>query len=430
MKKLVILSLIFALAATAAFAQIAEGVTMGGWGRAAFAPIIAQSWDKDALGAGTDSDSYILAGYGTTWGVNQPRFSFGITGDWEFTGFQFQFNADPGTGLGVHDNAQIWVKPFSNDYLTVRLAKFKEDTLRGKIGNINNGFDMFTVSQGPEEDGIFQRFETGFGGFMLSSAPIEPLFIGLKIEAPGLWGPQPGDGSYNATTGEPEELSDVFKKIQIGAGYVIDGIGHIRAQYVGGLGELTSISIPSAPGDVPSYDGSFQRVEAAFALTAVENMLLDVGAKIFFPVKDDSIGYDITVTPGFQLNLGWTFSADALKLALRLATDFGASVDVDVSGVDKYQQGLALNAHFVPEYDAGFAVIGADLGLAIKAKDKMGDDIDSSDSTQLGFGVFLRKGFSNGDIQTGLALQLAPTVDGDPAGKTVFSIPVIMHYWF
>jgi hypothetical protein len=305
----------FLLTAGSVFAQLADGIKFSAWGRGVFSPLVVFSdeVDKDGNTVKDHLRGNVFVGVGSTrpnYGFEQELY---LTGDLNNVGFQLglAFDGDkeiPGTVTSDqywynYLGAAIWVKPFGNEWLKVTGGIFTEDTLRGKIGEVNDGFEEFVLPGAGYKDEIF----TGFGkhyfenlGFMLSSYPVEGLFIGAKVNAPGLWGTSSAD--FHRT-------EDVFRYIQVGAGYEIPNVGHARLQYLGGyLGNLSFKRTQkyiddagvnwSGAGDpfgsgVPTelnpinWHNNPARMEAAFALTAVEDLLVDIGFKIYFPITTE-----------------------------------------------------------------------------------------------------------------------------------------------
>ena len=469
MKKLVFLSLLLTLLASAVFAQDA-GISIGGWGRGAFSPLIFHGEDKDDTKKRADSETFV--GTGVTWQGNLPNYEFTVTGTSPYVGFGLGLNSaaekNPigGNDLGAH----VWGKPFASDILKVTVGKFVDDTLRGKVGSLNGGFETFVLPAiGYEEDAIFNRFSAG-SGFMLSSAPMEGLFLGLKVDAPNLW-----SGQLTA--------KEAYKYIQIGAGYEIGGIGHIRAQFLGGdtsvdedfynkrvakvfadyfTGDWDGDGVPNSLTDLSNPDNlaRFQKllesalaslgenksaaIEAAFALTAVENLTLDLGIKIFLPYKYDyTLSYP-SVPAGFlpaakgedsdgaQVSLGAKFSAGDLGIGARIDTTFGGYRGEDSD--NRFNDPFALGVRIVPSYNVGFATIGLDFGLLMTGKSSYvsgGTKTERDDAgAQFGIGAFIQRDLGNGRIQTGFTFTGAPTVDGKTDGHPTFVIPVILEYSF
>jgi len=438
MKKLIAISVVFALVAGVAFADTANGISVQGWGRAAFVPIrnvsAPQTDGKTADGA--EGENY--AGVGASWGGDKARIDFRINGDSEFVGFQTQFSAE--NGIGIEDNMHIWTKPFGSDILKLSAGKISDDTLRGKIGNLNGGFENFVMGNPAEEDQIFTRFGTyNLGdaphGYMLSSAPIDGLYIGLMVN--GAQDPWWNGGVAGAT---PAAVA--YQYMQIGLGYQIEGIGHVRVQYLGGWsGTLDPTnkdqmkyfaSYGEDEDGNPTYSdasGKRARIEFAFALTAVDNLLIDLGFRYGLPLEiKDATAY----SDGIGISLGANFNADALGIGARVDVT-GLSAYADGRGVkdDDSQDGMNLVFRLVPTYNLDAATIGLDVAFKLVGDGTAANGDSKEDGyNQLGFGLFVAKGLGSGGIKAGLSYTLAPTNKDGAQGSGVFQIPVILEYAF
>ena len=242
MKKIVGTIAAVAVAAGVAFADVG----IGSWGRAVWTPV-----------AYDDADGKVKSWEGISWGGNFSRIGITVHGESENVGFALDMNADnySSTGIGVHDIAHFWAKPWS--WLEVKIGKTQDDTGRGNIAyGIFNWKRMGAGWTG--EDVTFTRFGNGTGGqaqgAIVKVTPVE-----------GLWAIAAFDVQDNG-----EAVSTFGNHAQYGVGYNIEGIGHIRAQYIGGE-------------NVTDHDGNLvakDQINAAFDLAAVENLYLTVGAYI------------------------------------------------------------------------------------------------------------------------------------------------------
>jgi hypothetical protein len=438
MKEFIALFIVLAVLAALDFAQDA-GITFSGWGRGIFAPI--QLVDPD------EGDAKVYAGVGKNWGP-YPRAGFSVKGDAEYVGFRadlfvLEGGLTAGGGVPVGDNAYIWAKPWN--FLKVNVGKFKDDTLRGKISDTTFSGGI-TLGMHAEDD-IFTRFSgDGRGAEIALTPPIEGLYIAALVNAGDFLGSDTREAKY------------VYEKIQVGAGYEIANIGHARAQFVGGSGLLPTLDEDTfedlAKGVVPTADAP--RVEIAFALTAVENLLVDLGAKIWFPatkvldrVLDNKTGEWIYNEPGDQnatttpdngasytnpigISVGATYDLDAFKIFGRIDTQIGASYKDDDNG--EFKSGFYLNAHLEPSYNLGFATIGADIGFQLNPELTSDDITLDEGGIEFGLGAWIEKDLGNGSIKTGIGVQLPTDAhkndDFTTKNALVLTIPVILTYWF
>ncbi|MCL2126788.1 MAG: hypothetical protein FWH38_00920 [Treponema sp.] len=434
MKKLVIFTLIAAIVAGTAFAQLADGIVVNGWGRAAFSPLMNLGKEKVDGETVDDAEADNFAGAGVTWGGQQARVDFRVSGGTDYVGFGIGFNAESHE-VATHDiGAHIWIQPFGTNIFKMTAGWFIDDTLRGKIGNLDGGFSNFVLGYVPEEDAIFNRFGSGAtnstngnndnNSWMLSSVPIEGLFLGFMVNGALFtgWG-GPGSGT---------PAGEAYRYMQLGAGYEIADIGHIRAQYIGGWSGTVDPADPDW--DKYWYDAGKQaRIEAAFALTAVQGLLVDLGAKIWLPLEEKDT---FKVSNGLDFSLGVTFGMDALGIGFR----------ADISGIGAYARhgegtigykddestnGALMVFRLVPTYALDFATLGLDAAFAIGGKSKAvnGDSIDDNWS-QFGIGAFLQKGLAGGQLMAGLSFTLPPSYKDGATGRSVFTIPIILEYAF
>ena len=448
MKKLVLFTLIVAMVAGATFAQLADGLSIGVWGRGAFAPLIIASDRKDGNGDAIKNSGGTYAGTGVTWGDGVWNEIY-LTGETDYVGFGVGFYADADAGIGSLNppGAHVWAQPFGSDVFKVRAGTFTDDTLRGKIGSIDGGFEYFTVGGLWEEDAIFHGFGRGAGyignsGYMLSSVPAEGLFIGWYLGTEGhLW-------DFGA------KASSVYRFMQLGFGYEIADVGLARLQYVGGyLGKDDGKNLQKAIDDekTNAYNTDYvkdlnkpARIEAAFAFTGMEDLLIDFGLKLWFPVTLDgkytpkggseiTFGNGRTASNGVDVALGASFGGGDFGLTARVDANFGSYSRSDKD--DKSADGMYLDFGIIPSFNLGFGTLGLDIGLKTtgNSKDYAGDEVKDG-STQFGFGAWISKDLGgNGYIKAGLSYTLPETPadkDNKARGSGVFRIPVVLEYWF
>jgi hypothetical protein len=369
MKKALAILMIFALVASVAMAE----VTVGAWGRGIFVP---------ASDTGADG-SVLEATEKATWG-GSPRVGFTVSGSSDNVGFVVELKADydaTDADLLLNDQQKIWVKPI--DMLKFSLGRVEVDTLRGNaaFGSFNWDRD-FGANEG--EDVTFTRISTGVGGnktwnpalgFVTEVTPMDALFIGIAFcDVTDEQGAAPGGRTTN-----------LFKNIQVAAGYTIEGIGQIRAQYIG-------------EGRVPDADGIYEEnaaiMEMAFKFTMIENLYADVGFRM--PLDTDLSGEwkNIALYANYKV-------AGAVIHALGIfmlgdsdnAMNFAAGVDYEVSGI-----GLEADLRYYNDIWTG------------------------SGDARIAFFVGAKKGFSNGLIGAGLEIESEADMG--------WAIPIRMEYWF
>ena len=269
MKKIVGTIAAVAVAAGVAFADVG----IGSWGRAVWTPV-----------AYDDADGKVKSWEGISWGGNFSRVGITVHAESENVGFALDMNADEygNKGIGVHDIAHFWAKPWS--WLEVKIGKTQDDTGRGNIAyGMFNWKRMGAGRTG--EDVTFTRFGNGGGGqaqgAILKVTPVEGLWI---------------IGAFDVQD-NGEAVSTFGNHAQYGVGYEIEGIGHIRAQYIGGE-------------NVTDYDGNLvakDQINAAFDLAAVENLYLTVGAYIPLHFNRGEIK---TTTKGDLISKSFSFDTE------------------------------------------------------------------------------------------------------------------------
>jgi hypothetical protein len=458
MKKLLALSMVLVMAAGAVFAEIA----VTGQVDAVVIPLQVIAPDE--------GDTLIGAGVGRDATEKYPRARIGVSGGTEQVGINFKLQLFANGTTGIDDFLEVWWKPISQ--LKIEAGKFVNDTLRGKIGDDN--WQKYTVTM-KDPDAIFSRFKSNWGdnsvntsdvGFMLGLTPIEPLFIGVAV--PKLEFFSGGDTAafrtsrytyteYGTPPGEAKTVGNIahtYEKIQIGAGYTIGNIGLFRAQYVGASYLISSgkfaEAFPNSPGTADPAKLiwlnplNVRRIEAAFAFTGVEGVVVDLGAKIPLEIGTfdvvtlatstnvaSSIRYTdyLKIQAPYQVSLGAGYTADALDIKGRVDAQFGGSIKAD--GLE-YTHGVNINVHLWPSYNLGFATAGLDVGFELIGENetKEGSVTSTPDKGgyKFGIGAWLKKAYGASTIKGGLALSLGERNEEKLA--TVFTVPVIFEYSF
>lgn len=182
-----------------------------------------------------------------------------------------------------------------------------EDWLRLGVADFNDDF-------------TFKRFGIMNSGAIVKITPVDGLWIIAAVNA---------DDNKQSGMADAPLAKDQYGKGQYGAGYMIDVIGHICAQYMANADKGT--------------------VNAAFDLTAVDNLLVSVGALI--PVNGGNEG-NTTINAYARINL------DALKLHI------GEGATINDSNFNN-QAAVGIDAD-----------IGNGLGLTADVRVANGDDMD------------------------------------------------------
>ena len=281
---------------------------------------------------------------------------------------------------------QAWWSPL--EWLRIDAGRFDDDRLRGRIGDDEMG--MFTnMMFGPDQ--IFSRFRVR-NGLMLSATPIEGLLLATALrELVNFETATTTPGDVNIVNNRHVN-GNAWRNMTFAAGYTIPDIGLIRAQFIG--------DVP--PAGTPGITRN-NNLEFAFALTAIDGLLLDLGGTVHL--------YDADyISPDFGFSLGARFRADALE--------FIGRVDTQISGND---EPFELNAHIWPSFQMDSARVIFNFG--VNFVEGIGED--NADVT-LGAGLSLQRNFiGNTRVRGGIAFAF-PT-DSRPM---VFSIPLFLEYSF
>jgi hypothetical protein len=461
MKKLLAVSIVLTVLSATVFAQVKDGISVGAWGRGTFVPIKAQTaHDGDAvLGAGVDVN------YGT---APEVKFQIDGTAGEGFAGFRTETTFVDVTNAKAGDFAELWVKPAS--WLRVDLGKYLYDELRGKYNNTD--YHNYVLPFYKTADDVFRRFSSdrngdGTLGALVRLTPVEGLTIGANFNGPNPFGSTKTvavyankdrashnwtthkdgvDGSgvltgINPTTGEPVsykwEARDFYSNIQIAVGYNIPNIGLARVQYLGAEPSI-ALSLTALEAAIKNGTDYFTNanvraptVQVAFALTAVQDLTVDLGLTLPFKVAFDekhsqSAVADTEYQKPITIALVARYKTGDFAVDGRVDTTLGGSTKVGDADAEK--EGLVLQVNLVPSYNLGFVVAGAELGFAIKGTDSVGSTAtDDTGGTKFGAGLWLQKNVANGYLKGGFGFQADTQWGGKdvyPFGST-FVIPIV-----
>jgi hypothetical protein len=350
MKKLLLIVTLLALTVSFGFAQ----ANVSGWGRGILTPLI-----TDFSTAAMDLN--------TSWGYG-PRIGFSISGSSDNVGAQVDVNYE-GTGAAatwdptvtnympsLGDQQKIWVKPAEMLTISVGTSCW-DDTFRGNAGFVLNNW-----------------LRSG------SLAGDDYTFRHVVANAIVAVDPAAGFHAYVAMAGLKESrmaYSAVLDNIIVGAGYDIAGIGVIRAQYT----------------------GSSQEINAAFKVTAVEGLMVDLG--VFYPNGGD---LKVALYGNYVMN----------TMTVHLAVDATLATD------------LVLNAGLGVEY-------GLEAGPTIQGDVRMFYNAANADPITLAGGLFSKWSYSNGVFGIGVEVttaDFAGSSAGIGAGTLGLAIPIRCEYWF
>ena len=398
MKKIVGTIAAIALATSAVFAD----VNVGSWGRAIWDPV------KSDYNA-TKDENEMHSWEGVSWGGDTARVGISVHGESENVGFNIDMNADGFEKVGIGDTAYFWAKPF--DFLELKIGKVQDDTGRGNLGYgifnwVRSGFGW------TGEDVTFVRFGNGSGGqakgAIVKVTPIENLWIIAAFDVQ-----------------DNEDFAKTYgNHAQYGAGYTIENVGMIRAQFIGAenMHNITDGKLVAG--------GKFN---VAFDLTAVEDLYLTAG--VFIPMSMDAGDISdpdpskwsfnvMSAAVGANYNLGSTTLHALVKLDLPHT--------YSVSGFD-VKKNLKLGVGVGADVDLGNGLgLQADVRYQTADKFSVGPVDTEFNNYTLDFLVGLQKGLSNGYVGIGFQGAVAGGLDatGDKVSHFSWQLPVVISAWF
>ena len=397
MKKLIGTAMLAALLATSAFAEL----NMGAWVRTMVAPV-----------AG-DGDN-IISGWANSWGygIRNARISFNWTSDDEKVGMMYDIFGDGASGFGSGDYRAAWFKP--------------ADWVKFMVGHIDNGYTMRgDLCFGSwnwmrpnnwlfDDEGL--TFNLGNAdALQVEFFPVEGLQILGRFA-------MPADGGF-------QDSYKMFEQSTFAVGYTIGSVGTIKAAW---NGKGTRAWYQTAGADteddsddvwVTDDDKYYGDIQAAFDLTAVENLYITVGVKVslassdYKDLQDDFAFLKAALGVSYQI-------LDNLRIAANFGVQtyeeadpsfqFGVGVDVGLT------DSLTLSADFrglIPGDGAGMT----------KAEDPafsflVGLDWGFSGNGQLGIGF---QGSTNGYGILAGSDYIAPADD-----SFSWAVPLKFGYWF
>ena len=389
MKKTLIAVAAAAALTTSAFAEI----TFGAWLRVLAAPV-----------ASNGEDTVAAMGNSWGWGARAARVDIRATSEDEKIGFVMGVYDDKNGGIAKADDGYIWAKPV--DAVKVSFGRYDNPTgLRGDFCYGSWNWLRPTSSWIAEDEGLLMSGKAN-DGVKIEVTPIDGLYI--LAMAP--------------INSKAKKAEDVYKKLQAGFAYNIDGVGKIKAQYIGkGKGEVKATETTSKVEGNSNCD-----IEAAFDLAAVENLYVGVGFK-YANIKDgDKIAKDqqkmkIALAASYQVS-------DELKLSASGAY-FMYQEEKDKGGVDpRFQAGVGV------DYNLGDGLAAsADVRYLSKS-----NDTDNTD--HIAFSVGVTKGISSNGYM-GVAFQgqtnsgtwantVIPADTSKKADKFTWCVPVAISCWF
>jgi hypothetical protein len=431
---------------------------VGGYGKSVFVPY--------RLSVPEKGDAHHTAAVQTPWGEGDISAGFSISGWSEKAGFNFSGDIaygskqQAGNAYSLKAGASwVWIKPIDQVKLTLGVPY--DDSMMGKVGSsdfvhyvLNDNYDRHDnrFEYGDAAYNIFTRINpypwgnaaVGKNTFwptigaaaMLNIEPIDNLSIIVYV-APEMFRATGTPGTYVAGVyyveteglngGRLEEkgidqdywdIKQIYKNMQVQVGYKIPGIGFARAQYIG----VRNV------------------IEAAFQLTALGDLMFDLGVKIPWEGnfrKSDPANYRLM--RDYQVSLGATYKLDDLNVTARIDTAFGGYTKTTTgkTGVKETENGFDMIVYLIPSYNLDFATVGLDVGFEYQAERKdSGKTVDNSGGVKAGTGVWLEQKFGPGTLKYGVVVrfptEFADRTIGSNTKKmaTEFFIPIRVQVGF
>jgi hypothetical protein len=264
MKKFILFVAIYLAATAAAFADLSVRGS------------ITSFWNPyQYVDPGEDNKETLhIAGLGRPGG-NSMEAVLDFTGQLENrkAGFRLQLSYQGGTTLASHENILAWVRPF--EWLRLDVGKMKVDDMYKLPVWFFPTLDSFMLRAGRDKD-IFSNYEAN-NSILFRLTPDKNLFFGAFLYNQALF--NVGENAAVTQLTGSEDVENAFKRIQLTAGYTIPDIGFARAQYYGVNPDInTDNLLITAP-----------RFEAAFAFTAVPNLIIDLGGKYSLRLEDPMV---------------------------------------------------------------------------------------------------------------------------------------------
>ena len=410
MKKLIGTVAVAALLATAAFA---DGLSFGSWGRGLF---ITGNGINDT-GTGNSVTSWV----GQSWGGPAPRTALAVSGSSDNVGFNLDIHGN-GDGLGMGDNALIWVKPV--EMVKIQLAapsnnaagaKNDQNWLRGDAAYGLWNWDRLGVVGSTGEGFIFPAILNKV--LSVAVTPIEGLFVaaGFNVGA-GDWGNTgagPGPIVEHDFDNGNRLIDQLGRTSSIAASFKIGEIGTVKAgvQFKGKYWNK----------DMERKDR--MEIDAAFELTGLEKVYASVGTVIPLIGNYNGTGESEPI----QLNVYGRLNFIE-NMAIHIISGFKFNAPDSWEGDRDGHVGFMVGGGVDFSLSNGIAFFG-DVRFASGVY-MAGSSYSKDNNLVFGFGA--TKGFSNGVI--GVAFEGSTNAYGRNdfvyEGDLAWEIPVKFEYWF
>ncbi|MDR1748417.1 MAG: hypothetical protein LBR47_05095 [Spirochaetaceae bacterium] len=426
MKRLIALSIAFALVAAAAFAEVSVGGSVVG------------NWE---VVSGDDKEDSKLQ---TKWGMAPSKSALApvrsrvnVTATNEDGNFGGWIQLRPGEPY--HYLSNIWWQPL--DVMKITLGYFWGG------GNPNVGVITFNDDILPPrmygrngwKGDNYRGILNGWGyevcsGTSLELFPIENLYIAVTVP-----------------TKEGGDIAEhVFAHTMGRVAYTITDIGQLVLSFAGGTGKLdSSDSVLVKPdtfikGVLSPFDGlagDSNRVALGFTLTAVENLGLYAGFEMPFVSTEEFVTEKVEYQPAMEASLRANFKAGAFNVAGGVLFSVGQKATWKPDSGDSYSidGGMAIGATINPSYDLGIVILGF-LGEFKYTSESKREHVVWNSYVEYNIMPYIQKNVGGGAVYAAFQIGSDVSADGTKVdgsdlkfkNKThmSWSIPVGFEYWF
>jgi hypothetical protein len=391
MKKLIAISVVFALVTAVAFAQPSVGGALG-----AKVVIVASDSTDDAplVGGMGFTNRHVNVDYANGDGTAGGRvrlYAAGATGWWGALPFAFgwwkpipqlrvQIGHNPDGDLGAAQITGWGMNAEAQDSVA--------------IDNDSDGSGYGSIWKNGRSQGYYGGFSQF--GVLLSLYPADGLNVNLVL---------PYGTGRNENPGA--NVGEIYSKFHLNVVYSIPDVGVLRITFqgLGGLADNDDYPQKVSAGDI----------FASFFVTAVDNLALDFGVKFGLPYEDAS---GVDQSPGLGIGVGLRFTSGDFGVRARVGAALGSEAG-DVAGPTNI--GLTILPSFVlPAFTFYF---NAGFGVSIP------DDKDADASVDWFINPYIRKSVSNFSFYAGFKLG-APAAVGDDDPVVKWAIPIGFNSYF
>jgi hypothetical protein len=403
MKRNIVLACLLASVAALCFGDItfkADGIgsiSIAAKGKGAFVPLQTITTDTGTDYYAYDGKTHFRANEIVKGVEAEIRIAAATANNAAGVKFDMDYQGGSTPSLDNVDSANVWLRPFPFAKITV--GKFYDSALKGKV-SLERDMALYAAGYVPSGNVIFTQFVgTRLDSAIITLTPLDGLFIGVQF------------GHINEASPANNYAEEFFRTFQIGAGYYIPNIGHVRAQVIGRGRHANSNML------------KYNVFEGAFAFTRVKGLTVDTGFKIGFGGEDFR-----SASKGFQNSLaaGVNYNYQGKWGIVGLASYYFAN-DSDKSSASNYvDSNMSKPLIAEPLYNpkAGLALEGA---YAINSTIMLGVNLNGSfvkDANKYGVGGYVQKTVApNCTVTTGIAARIDRAKDAE---NTIVSIPIVL----